>query len=167
GYAGHGRGDRGVDQQDRVRPHQGTHPALGRRWHHRVGRDAGGRERSADHRLQRPCERQGARDRRAEQGGVEILRRHLRPDRRDPRGHGRRAGPRGVRNGRRPRRNPRGLLGGQDRQGRRSAGHRGCHPQGAQGAYHPGGCHHLPGRDRLAAPLQGRRGRSAGGSGVR
>ena len=121
---------------------------------------AGGSGR-ADHRLQRPRQRQGARDRRAAEGRAEILRRHLRPDRRDPRRHGGRARPRGVRDGRRPRRDPRGLLGGQARQGGGSAGHRGRHPQGAQGAHHARRRHHLPGRDRLAAPVQGRR---AGGS---
>ena len=45
----------------------------------------------ADHRLQRPPQRQGARDRRARQGRAPILRRHLPPDRRDARGDGGRA----------------------------------------------------------------------------
>ena len=126
-----------------------------------------GRVGGADHRLQRARQRQGARDRRAAQGGVEVLRRHLRPDRRDQGRHGWRARPGGVRDGRRPRRNPRGVLGGQDRPCRRPAGGRGRHPQGAQGPHHPQRRHHLPGRDRLAPAVQGRRGGGARGAGMR
>ena len=60
---------------------QGPRAPFGRRRDHRERRDAGERQRRADHRLQRPPQRQGARGRRAQQGRVPLLRRHLPPDR--------------------------------------------------------------------------------------
>jgi translation initiation factor IF-2 len=54
---------------------------IGRRRDHRKRRDLAARQRRADHRLQRPPQRQGARDRRAQQGRVPLLRRHLPPHR--------------------------------------------------------------------------------------
>ncbi len=72
-----------------------------------------GRERRADHRLQRPPERQGARGRRAQQGRVPLLRRHLPPHRLGEGRDGRRARPGDHRDGRRPRRGQGSLPGRQ------------------------------------------------------
>ncbi len=78
----------------------------GRRRHHRERRDARRGFGRADHRLQRPSQRQGARDRRAAEGRAEVLRRDLRAHRRDPRRHGRSARAGSVRDRGRPRRDP-------------------------------------------------------------
>jgi translation initiation factor IF-2 len=71
--AGLGRGDRQRRQPHLDRGHQGPHPAFGRRRDHRERRRPGGGDRRADHRLQRPPQRQGARSGRAQQGRVPLL----------------------------------------------------------------------------------------------
>ena len=80
--AGLGRGDRAGAGEALHR--RGAHPraALGRRRHHRVGRDAGRGLGRADHRLQRPRQRAGARGGQPEGRGDPLLLDHLRPGRR-------------------------------------------------------------------------------------
>ena len=68
--AGLGRGDRPGAGEGRQRRGARPRAAFGRRRDHRVGRDAGRGLRRADHRLQRPRQRAGARG--ANQKGVEI-----------------------------------------------------------------------------------------------
>jgi translation initiation factor IF-2 len=83
------------------------------------------RKRRADHRLQRPAQRQGARDRRAQQGRVPLLRRHLPPHRLGEVGDGGRARAGDDRDGARPCARPGSLPRRQAGQGGRSARARG------------------------------------------
>ncbi len=112
-------------QQDLDRRDSRPGAALGCRRNHRKRRDPRRLDRSADHRLQRPPQRQGARDRRAQQGRAALLRRHLPPHRLGEGRDGRRARSGDHRECRRPRRGQGSLPGGQEGQGRRPAGARG------------------------------------------
>ena len=118
---GLGRSDRQRGQQDLDRRDQGPRAQFGRRRDHRERRHARDLDRRADHRLQRPPQRQGARSRQPDQGRVPLLRRHLPPHRLGEAGDGGRARARDHRDGRRPRRGPGSVPGGQEGQGRRPA----------------------------------------------
>ncbi len=128
----------------------------GRRRDHRERRQPGLLQRRPGDRLQRPPQRQGARNGRAPQGADEIFRRDLSADRRRRQGNGRHLGAGTHRDGRRPRRDQGNLPGGQARQGSGSAGHRRLHQEGHPRPHHPRRRHHLEDHRRLAAALQGR-----------
>src|SRR3546814_4083545 len=66
------RGDRQCAQPPVDRRDPRPRASVGRRRDHRERCDAGGGDGGTDHRLQRPSERQGARDREAREGALHV-----------------------------------------------------------------------------------------------